>query len=100
MTDQLPEQEPESKSTGMTRVRPPMYTVLRAGSQAPDPLRAESDEEAWATIQRQVRSGQVGTIHLYKMIGAELYEPSSIRLSVEDVEAGRSLPPAKSLDNK
>lgn len=86
--------EPSEKrppaSPGILRSQPPQYVTLTAGSQQPEPLRANSDEEALETVRRRCRSGQMPAIYLFKMIGAEVFEPSSRSLTVEEVMAGKA----------
>lgn len=80
----LTTEEAAARST-VIRVAPPNYAVLRQGSQSPDRFAAASDEEAWATVRRQVRFGQTGIVYLYKLIGAEMFEPSSVTLTPEQI---------------
>ncbi len=81
----------------ITRVPPSQYCVLRAGSQAPEIMFASDDDQAWSQLQRQVRNGGIKGAYLYKMVGAEIFEPSSRRLSPEEVRAGEAVPTAPNI---
>jgi len=74
---------------GMSKTPPPMYAVLRAGSTTPEPLRAENDEEAMATVKRQVRTGQIPVVYLYRMVCAEVFEPTSNTLSLDELKESK-----------
>lgn len=91
MIEQTQDSDTQESGTGsITKMPPPMYAILAAGSQQPEPLRANSDEEAMATIRRRVRTGQVSTICLYKLVAAEVYEPSSSTVSPAEIQSGKN----------
>ena len=64
---------------------PPLYVKV-TGTKA-DLMRADSDEEAKAVVQRQVRSGQTPMVCVYKLLFAEQFEPSSVTLTPEELLA-------------
>jgi hypothetical protein len=52
-----------------------------------EPMLAADEAEARATIKKQVVSGGIGIVYIYQLIGAEVYEPTSVSLSVDELEA-------------
>lgn len=73
------------------------YCVLRNGT-APEVLHAATDEEAWEQVRKQVRMGKQPVIYLFKMIGAEVYTPSSTNLTLDEIFAGEVPKRTRSLD--
>lgn len=72
----------------ISRIPPSMYATFTAGQQNLELLRADSDEEAAEIVKRRVRTGKIPAVYLYKMIQAEVYEPSSRTLTPQDVQNG------------
>ena len=72
--------------SALTKSPPPNYLVLRAGSLTPERLPAQSEEEARATVQRQVRSSATKVVYLYRLVGAEVYVPSSDFVEPQDIK--------------
>lgn len=76
----------DGQRINVSRVAPPNYAVLRAGSTQPETLRANTDEEAASIIQRQVRNGQTQIVYLYKLLSAEAFIASSETLTPEQIK--------------
>lgn len=64
------------------------YVVLRAKQTQPEILIASSDEEAWETVDKQVRMGKTPVVYLFKLLGASCYQPSSVHLSPLEILDG------------
>lgn len=79
------EQVGRKDGDGAISPRAPNYVVLRQGSTSPEPLWAQSDEEATGIVRRQVRSGQTAVVRLYKLMCAEVFVPSSETLTPEQL---------------
>lgn len=50
-----------------------------------EPVLASDEQEARATIKKQVISGGIGIVYIYQLIGAEVYEPTSVSLDLSEV---------------
>lgn len=70
----------------LVKTPPPNYLVLRSNSLKPERLVAFTDDEAKATLTRQVRSSTTRVVYLYKLIGAEVFVPSSEFVNPEDIK--------------
>lgn len=67
---------PDDEGKKFTTRSIPNYVVVRSGNKF-EPLFADNDEQMREIIQRQVRTGQVPAMYVYKLFTAELFEPSS-----------------------
>lgn len=76
-----------------SRVPPCQYVVLRGGSAQPERFNANSDEEALARLQKEVRAGQTTIVYCYKLFCAEQFVPSSKTITGDEL-AGLFLTPA------
>ena len=70
-------------------VPPPNYCVIRQGTNTgPERFPADTDQEAFDTLKRQVcqGNGQVSIVYIYKLIGAEQFEATSRTLTPDDLK--------------
>ncbi len=87
-------------SSVLTKTAVSKYYVLRSGAQTPEPLRANDDEEIMELIRRQIRKDQTPIVYVYKLLCAEAYTPSSVTLTVEEIEArtAKAVAPAPTVE--
>jgi hypothetical protein len=84
-----PDNQHEEQRTVLTvlpKSAVPKYCVIRHGSDTPEPFWADNDEDALKTIREQVRSNETPIVHIYKFLCAEVYTPSSMTITLEDLE--------------
>lgn len=81
-----PPDEPREAAVATSGTPPPNYCVIRPGSgNAPEILFANDDAEMLAQVQRQVRTGQLEIVYVYRLCMAEVFVPSSLTLTPDEV---------------
>lgn len=73
------------KAKTVSRLPPAKFVVMRE-AQMLEPLRANNREEADETVTRQVRAAKTPVVYIYQLVGAVMYEPSSVMLTPDEIE--------------